>query len=124
MTDFQQRAKRGTVLELGAGESPYPDADVTVDIRENLDGIDYGGVDIGNDPLPVDDGSFDIVVMFQVLEHVAPNRIGHLFRECDRVLHPGGAVARQAPARGHDIRPHRPHTPGERWHDTGRAPVF
>jgi SAM-dependent methyltransferase len=100
MTDLQQRADRGTVLELGAGESPYPGADVTVDIRDDLDGIDHSGVDIGNDLLPADDESFDVIVMFQVLEHVAPDRVGHLFRECDRVLRPGGLMHVKLPHAG------------------------
>lgn len=123
MKDLQQRAKRGTVLELGAGESPYPDADVTVDIREDLDYIDYGGVDIGNDPLPVDNESFDVIVMFQVLEHVAPDSVGRLFRECDRVLRPGGLLHVKTPHAG-TISAHTDLTPRKWGNNTRRPPIL
>lgn len=100
MIELHQRANQGEVLELGAGESPYSEADVTVDIREDLYDVDHGGVDVGSDRLPVDDASFDVVVMFQVLEHIPPDRIGHLFRECDRVLRSEGVLHIELPHAG------------------------
>jgi len=100
MTDLHQYASGKVVLELGAGEFPYAGADVTIDIREDLDDIDHGGVDVGTDRLPVDDASFDLIVMFQLLEHVPPEDIGHLFRECDRVLRPDGLLHIELPHAG------------------------
>ncbi|WP_435068362.1 methyltransferase domain-containing protein [Haloplanus sp. C73] len=100
MANLHQRARQGQVLELGAGESPYPQADTTMDIREDVDGIDVGGVDVGRDRIPVDDESFDVVVMFQVLEHIPPDRVGFLFRECDRVLRAGGLLHIELPHAG------------------------
>lgn len=100
MIDLCKRASHGSVLELGAGESPYSEADVTIDIREDLEEIDYGGVDVGSDTLPVDDECFDVVVMFQVLEHIPADSIGNLFRECDRVLRHSGLLHIELPHAG------------------------
>lgn len=100
MIDVDRKAEMGAVLEVGAGESPYLHADVTVDIRDDLPGIDFPGVEVGTDALPVDDESFDVVVLFQVLEHVAPDRVGHVFRECDRVLRSGGLLHIELPHAG------------------------
>lgn len=78
------------VLEIGAGQTPDPRATVTLDIREDLDHIDHGGVDIGVDQWPVKENSFDLVVANHVLEHVPPDRLGFVFDEIDRVVESGG----------------------------------
>jgi ubiquinone/menaquinone biosynthesis C-methylase UbiE len=45
--------------------------------------------------MPVADDSFDYVVSYQVLEHV--HSIEHIFRECLRVLKPGGLMYHVCP---------------------------
>jgi SAM-dependent methyltransferase len=86
----------GLIVDLGAGESPHRDADVTVDIREDID-VDYGGIDIGRDSLPFGDASVGIVICRHVFEHVPPQRLGHALTEIDRVLEPGGKLIVEAP---------------------------
>lgn len=88
------------VLEIGAGQSPDPRATETLDIREDLDHIDYGGVDIGTDRWPVDANSIDLVVANHVLEHVPPNLIGHVFKEVNRVVKSGGKFHALVPHAG------------------------
>jgi SAM-dependent methyltransferase len=56
----------------------------------HLEALLYDG---GTFPLP--DASFDFVVSFQVLEHV--QSIEHIFRECIRVLKPGGIMYHVCP---------------------------
>ena len=81
------------VLDYGCADQPY---------RHLLPpGCDYVGADLRGNPLadveiapdgavPVDDGSFDLVLSTQVLEHVEhPNRY---LAECWRVLRPGGSL--------------------------------
>lgn len=88
------------VLEIGAGESPDPRSTVTLDIRDDLDHIDIPGVDIGSDRWPIKDSSVTMVLAHQVLEHVPPEKIGHVFRETYRVLQPGGTFHAQLPHAG------------------------
>lgn len=78
------------ILEIGSGLNPDDRATVTVDIRTDLEYIDVGGVDIGTDQLPFDDRSFSRVIADNVLEHIPPGQIGHVFEEVDRVLQPKG----------------------------------
>lgn len=42
------------VADLGAGEDPHPDSTVTVDIRNDLDHVDYPGVDLSSDKIPLE----------------------------------------------------------------------
>ncbi len=83
---------RYRVLDVGSGIKPYlpyfePYAD------------SYVGVDIGNpaadlegsvEALPVEDGTFDLVLCTQVLEHVEDP--AQAVRELHRVTSPGGRV--------------------------------
>ena len=88
------------VLEIGAGRSPDPRATVTLDIRSDLEHVDYGGVDVAHDRWPFEDDRFDRVVARHVLEHVPPDRLGDLFEEADRVLTDGGAFEIVVPHAG------------------------
>jgi SAM-dependent methyltransferase len=88
------------VLEIGAGTTPDERATETLDIREDLDGIDYPGVDIGRDRWPVETGAISLVVASHVLEHVPPDRLAHVFEEAARVLEPGGALHALVPHAG------------------------
>jgi SAM-dependent methyltransferase len=88
------------VLEIGAGQSPDSSATETLDIRDDLSHIDYPGVDIGKDRLPVEDNSIDHVIANHVLEHVSPESLGHVFHEVDRVLKSGGTFQVVTPHSG------------------------
>lgn len=88
------------VLEIGAGENPTPEATITLDIRTDLEHLDYPGVDVANDEWPLADASVDRIVAKHVLEHVPPDRVGHVFREADRVLRPGGTFHVELPHAG------------------------
>lgn len=85
------------ILEIGAGITPHPRSTTTLDIRDDLDYIDHSGVDIGEDQWPFEDESVDEVICYHVLEHVPPNRIGHVFQELDRVLVSGGKIHIELP---------------------------
>lgn len=112
---------RYRVLDVGCGIKPYlpyfePYAE------------SYVGVDIGNpaadlegsvEALPVDDGSFDLVLCTQVLEHVA--HPGQAVRELYRVTAPGGRVL----ASTHGVQVYHPSpTDYWRWTHAGLEELF
>jgi SAM-dependent methyltransferase len=66
----------------------------------------------GGGELPFSDASFDVVLSFQVIEHVWDD-IGYL-REARRVLKPGGVVVLVTPDRRHRLLPGQ--RPWNRWH--------
>lgn len=63
-------------------------------------------------PLPFDDHSFEVVLSFQVIEHVEDD--GQYVREAWRVLCPGGVFIVITPNRG--VRLFRWQKPWNRWH--------
>lgn len=83
-------APDGTVVDLGCADAPY---------RDLVGGAAYVGVDLPGNPradvalrpdgtVPLPDGSAELVLSTQVLEHVAdPARY---LAECARLLRPGG----------------------------------
>jgi SAM-dependent methyltransferase len=73
------------ILEIGAGTNPDPEATHTLDKRTDIP-VDFPGIDIANDPLPFDDECVDQVVGYHILEHIPREKIGHVFREIDRIL--------------------------------------
>jgi SAM-dependent methyltransferase len=110
---YQQLAGRcvdADVLEAGCGEG-YG-ADLIADVARRVIGLDYDEsavahvraryprVDVrhGNlAELPLPDGSVDVVVNFQVIEHLWDQ--GQFARECGRVLRPGGVLLMSTPNR-------------------------
>lgn len=89
------------VLDVGAGDAPYRELFahveyVTTDWAESVHD-DARGSDLiaSADRLPVDDASFDVVVLTQVLEHVPEP--GAVMGELHRVLRPGGTLLLTAP---------------------------
>ncbi|WP_178362115.1 class I SAM-dependent methyltransferase [Mycolicibacterium hippocampi] len=98
------------VLEAGSGEG-YG-ADLIAEVARNVIGLDYDEsavahvraryprVDMrqGNlAELPLSDGAVDVVVNFQVIEHLWDQ--GQFVAECLRVLRPGGVLLMSTPNR-------------------------
>jgi SAM-dependent methyltransferase len=82
------------ILDVGAGEVPfksfYNNLQVdTCDIHQNISGtIDFVIEDNGN--LPFANESYDVLFVFDVLEHVKHD--SHFIKECHRILRPNGKI--------------------------------
>lgn len=85
------------VLDIGAGDSPYSKSADTLDrfqkynpdIQRNLEKL----------PLPIEDSSYDLIVLDNVLEHL-PNEakyLDSLFQEFERILTDEGEVLIKVP---------------------------
>jgi SAM-dependent methyltransferase len=93
---------KGTLYDLGAGESPYRDYFLRF-AREYV-AVDWAGSfhdahpDVVADlnlPLPIDSGVADTVVSLSVLEHLREPQT--MLDEAFRILKPGGAAVLQVP---------------------------
>ncbi len=104
------RCRDRDVLEAGAGEG-YG-ADLIADVARRVIGLDYDESSVahiraryprvemlhGNlAALPLPDASVDVVVNFQVIEHLWDQ--GQFVAECLRVLRPGGVLLMSTPNR-------------------------
>jgi SAM-dependent methyltransferase len=91
---------------LDIGPSPFtlilrrlfPESKIaTLDMTEYLKplceswDVDFQLVNLGKDNLPWEEGAFDIIILGEVLEHIASHP-GKILRECFRVLKPGGIL--------------------------------
>jgi SAM-dependent methyltransferase len=89
------------VLDLGAGDAPYRELFAHVRYRTSdwSQSLHAGAVTVdvvgSAEALPVDDGTFDLVLCTEVLEHVPDP--GAVLAECFRMLAPGGRVAITVP---------------------------
>jgi SAM-dependent methyltransferase len=109
------------VLDVGCGDRPYEPllaaaAEVVgFDVPGNAHADLHGSIDA----LPVEDGSFDVVLCLQVLEHV-PDPAAAV-RELRRVVRPGGRVLLST----HGIYPFHPN-PDDlwRWTHSGLERLF
>ncbi|MFE7798109.1 class I SAM-dependent methyltransferase [Nocardia sp. NPDC057440] len=105
-----ERCAGKTVLEAGSGEG-YG-ANMIADVATKVIGLDYDSSAVahvraryprvemlqGNlAALPLDDDAVDVVVNFQVIEHLWDQ--GQFIRECLRVLRPGGELLISTPNR-------------------------
>jgi SAM-dependent methyltransferase len=95
-TDPQQFDLRptgpGAVLDIGCGSAKFPGA-VGLDISANTDADVVHDLDVF--PYPIEDGSFDQILMQDVIEHVAqPIRV---FEELHRIARPGARIQLRTP---------------------------
>jgi SAM-dependent methyltransferase len=93
---------KGTLYDLGAGESPY--RDFFLQHAEHYVAVDWGGsqhntkADIAadlNKPLPIATEVADTVVSLSVMEHLCEPQV--FLTESYRILKPGGAMVLQVP---------------------------
>ena len=77
------------ILDLGCGENKVPGA-------VGLDNVDINGVDILHDllrfPYPLNDNSFDIIYLRNVIEHFNLDKINKIMYECYRILKKDGQL--------------------------------
>jgi len=100
--------RHGRILDIGCGSHPYFLAHTTfrekfaIDQSEGVDVLDdiaWFTLDLNASPeLPFEDNFFSVVTMLAVIEHLDPHSLVTLFRECKRVLIPGGIVIFTTPA--------------------------
>ena len=91
--------KYDKVLDIGAGSSPFRDhiacsTYVTADVAYNNE----NSIDVllePNKPIPIDDEKFDLIILTDVLAHVADYKL--LIRECYRILKKGGDIIVSTP---------------------------
>jgi SAM-dependent methyltransferase len=114
-------ATKKRVLDVGCGDKPYypffsaAAEYVGVDVEGNPHADIYGVVE----KLPVDDGSFDVVLCTQVLEHVDDPALA--VRELHRATAPGGRVL----ASTHGTQVYHPNPADHwRWTHTGLERLF
>ena len=96
---FAQRESVGHVLDVGAQYCPYyPLFKEKCTSYTSLDVVDTPIVDIACDAsnMPIDDGSYDLVLCTEVLEHCEDPQA--IVNECRRVLKPGGMLIVTVPA--------------------------
>lgn len=116
------------VLDLGCG-SGYGAASLA-GVAESVVAVDVSGEAVGfaserykasnlsyekideRGPLPFSDGQFDVVLSFQVIEHVSDDAA--YVREARRVLNAGGVMIIVTPNRGVRLLPFQ--KPWNRWH--------
>jgi SAM-dependent methyltransferase len=82
----------GAVLDVGCGSAKHPGA-VGLDISADTDADVVH--DLDRFPYPIEDGSFDQILMQDVIEHVAePYRV---FAELHRIARPGARIQVRTP---------------------------
>ena len=84
--------KEGRVLDLGCGSKKWPGA-VGVDMSEGTEADIVHDLDVF--PYPLDDDSFDVVLLQDVIEHIRD--LYGLMTELHRVLRSGGRVLLRTP---------------------------
>ena len=95
-TDPQQFDLRptgpGAILDIGCGSAKFPGA-VGLDISADTDADVVHDLDVF--PYPIEDASFDQILMQDVIEHVAqPIRV---FEELHRIARPGARIQLRTP---------------------------
>lgn len=86
---------RYKVLDIGSGDGWFTSACLKSTLCDCI-GVDpcYGpGIRAGAEKLPFADGTFDCVVLWEVIEHIKPE----CYEEIERVLRPGGKIILSTP---------------------------
>lgn len=93
---------KGTLYDLGAGESPYKifflqyaDRYIAVDWAESLHDTNADIIADLNKPLPIESDMADAVVSLSVMEHLYDPQT--MLNEAYRILKPGGNIILQVP---------------------------
>jgi len=83
----------GLVLDIGCGKNPHPNADVTLDIKREVEPTIICDVR----KLPFKDEVFDGLYCWEIVEHFGPREIHPLMTEWTRVLKHGGFIDIKTP---------------------------
>jgi SAM-dependent methyltransferase len=103
--------REGRILDIGCGSFPYFLAHTAFKEKFAVDQmplsaeaaagnkIEFFELDLNREPrLPFNAEYFDAVSLLAVVEHLSPDSMAALFKECRRVLRPGGMVVLTTPA--------------------------
>lgn len=103
--------RSGRILDIGCGSYPYFLAHTAFQEKFAVDQlpmpkdtavnhrIEFFTLDLNKEPhLPFEENFFSAVTLLAVVEHLNPDSMALLFRECRRVLKPGGMVILTTPA--------------------------
>lgn len=103
--------RSGRILDIGCGSYPYFLAHTAFQEKFAVDQlpmpkdtavnhrIEFFTLDLNKEPhLPFDEDFFSAVTLLAVVEHLNPDSMALLFRECRRVLKLGGMVILTTPA--------------------------
>jgi len=103
--------RAGRILDIGCGSFPYFLAHTAFKQKFAVDQlpmptetahrneIEFFELNLNREPkLPFEAGYFEVVTLLAVVEHLNPESMAALFRECHRVLKEGGMVILSTPA--------------------------
>jgi SAM-dependent methyltransferase len=103
--------RAGRILDIGCGSFPYFLAHTAFEEKFAVDQlpmaaataadnrIEFYELNLNQEPrLPFATDYFDAVSLLAVVEHLDPDNMAALFKECRRVLRPGGLVVLTTPA--------------------------
>jgi SAM-dependent methyltransferase len=100
--------RAGRILDIGCGSYPYFLSHTSFKEKFAIDqfpashstsDIVWHTLDLNSHPrLPFEVDFFSVVTLLAVVEHMNPDSLVELFRECRRVLVPGGMVVLTTPA--------------------------
>jgi len=100
--------RQGRILDIGCGTYPYFLSHTYFEEKfaienlpnyEEVTGINFFNLDLNNTPsLPFINEYFTVISMLAVIEHLNPNSLVLLMKECYRILTPGGILILTTPS--------------------------